>query len=107
LGVLEVAKDIWPLQVLRLLLGAGEVVYEVAESELLVRLHELGTKAGNQWTFPPTPFSLLRGAFLIDITAAVQTLWWIQADIPRFVSEPLPASLLSVTESGQQKGAGR
>jgi hypothetical protein len=32
---------------------------------------------------------------------------WIQADIPRFVSEPLPASLLSVTESGQQKGAGR
>jgi hypothetical protein len=79
LGVLEVAKDVWPLQVLRLPLGAGEVVYEVAESELLVRLHELGTKAGNQWTFPPTPFSLLRGAFLIDITAAVQTLWWIQA----------------------------
>jgi hypothetical protein len=32
---------------------------------------------------------------------------WIQADIPQCVSEPLPASLLSVTESGQQKGAGR
>jgi hypothetical protein len=29
------------------------------------------------------------------------------ADIPRFMSEPLPANLLSVTESGQQKGAGR
>jgi hypothetical protein len=32
---------------------------------------------------------------------------WIQADIPQCMSEPLPASLLSVTESGQQKGAGR
>jgi hypothetical protein len=41
--VLEVAKDTWPLQVLRLPLGADEVVYEVEESELLVRLHKLGT----------------------------------------------------------------
>jgi hypothetical protein len=32
---------------------------------------------------------------------------WIQADIPQFMSEPLSANLLSVTESGQQKGAGR
>ena len=32
---------------------------------------------------------------------------WIKADIPQCMSEPLPASLLSVTESGQQKGAGR
>jgi hypothetical protein len=31
----------------------------------------------------------------------------IQADIPQCMSGPLPASLLSVTESGQQKGAGR
>ena len=46
LGVLEVAKDNWPLQVLRLPLGAGEVVYEVEESELLVRLHEL------RWDWP-------------------------------------------------------
>jgi hypothetical protein len=46
LGVLEVAKDNWPLQVLRLPLGAGEVVYEVKESELLVRLHEL------RWDWP-------------------------------------------------------
>jgi hypothetical protein len=44
---------------------------------------------------------------MIDITAAVQARWWIQADIPQCMSEPLPASLLSVTESGQQKGAGR
>jgi RNA polymerase sigma-70 factor (ECF subfamily) len=29
------------------------------------------------------------------------------ADIPQFMSEPLPARLLSVTESSQQKGAGR
>jgi hypothetical protein len=35
------------------------------------------------------------------------TLRWIQADIPQFMSEPLSANLLSVTESGQQKGAGR
>jgi hypothetical protein len=46
LGVLEVAKDNWPLQVLRLPLGAGEVAYEVEESELLVRLHEL------RWDWP-------------------------------------------------------
>jgi hypothetical protein len=32
---------------------------------------------------------------------------WIQADIPQFMRAPLPASVLSVTESGQQKGAGR
>jgi hypothetical protein len=31
----------------------------------------------------------------------------VTADIPGFMGEPLPANLLSVTESGQQKGAGR
>lgn len=46
LGVLEVAKDRWPARVLRLPLGAGEVVYEVEEPELLVRLHEL------RWDWP-------------------------------------------------------
>jgi len=56
--VLEVAKDTWPLQVLRLPLGAGEVVYEVEESELLVRLHELGTM-----DVSATPSSLFRGPF--------------------------------------------
>jgi hypothetical protein len=56
-GVLEVAKDTWPLQVLRLPLGASEVVYEVEEFELLVRLHELGTK----WTSQQRHFPLFRG----------------------------------------------
>lgn len=47
LGVLEVAKGgDWPLRLLRLPLGAGEVVYEVEEAELLVRLHDL------RWDWP-------------------------------------------------------
>jgi hypothetical protein len=71
LGGLEVAKDIWPLQVLRLALGAGEV----AESELLVRLHELGTNG----RFSHAILPVQRAFLIIDITAAVQALWWIQA----------------------------
>jgi hypothetical protein len=46
-------------------------------------------------------------AFLRIRTASLDDASWIQADIPQFMSEPLSANLLSVTESGQQKGAGR
>lgn len=73
--MLEVAKDNWPLQVLRLPLGAGEVVYEVEESELLMQLHELGTNG----RFSNAILPVQRAFLIIDITAAVQALWWIQA----------------------------
>jgi hypothetical protein len=73
--VLEVAKDTWPAQVLRLPLGAGEVVCEVEESELLVRLHELGTNG----RFSNAILPVQRGFLIVDIAAAVQALWWIQA----------------------------
>jgi hypothetical protein len=69
--VLEVANDNWPLQVLRLPLGAGKV----EESELLVRLHELGINGRFSNAIVPVQRSLL----IVDIAAAVQALWWIQA----------------------------
>jgi len=63
LGVLEVAKDTWPLGVLRLPLGAGEVVCVVEESELLVRLHELGTNG----RFSNAILPIQRAFLIIDI----------------------------------------
>jgi hypothetical protein len=75
LGDPEVAKDTWPLQVLRLPLRVGEVVCEVEESELLVRLHELGTNG----RFSNAILPAQRPFLIIDITAAAQALRWIQA----------------------------
>ncbi|MFL6220595.1 MAG: hypothetical protein ACJ742_18975, partial [Actinomycetes bacterium] len=61
---------------------------------------------GHRVMVPRTLATFLR-SFNRPLTRYQPAPRWIQADIPQCMSEPLPASLRSVTESGQQKGAGR
>jgi hypothetical protein len=52
---------------------------------------------------PPAGPEIVLSCGFVAATSSVRG----PADIPQCMSGPLPAGLLSVTESGQQKGAGR
>jgi hypothetical protein len=78
----------------------------------LIRQHFGARRFAYNWALAQVKANLDARAADPSVPALAWTLptlrkAWIQADIPQCMREPLPASLLSVTESGQQKGAGR